>query len=78
MHFISVVAAAGLALLFFTLRRNKKTTEKVVVEKIQPIKTAFSVDEIQGFVSDKEMFYQMVESKIAEFLQYKFSITIII
>lgn len=74
MHFIGAVSVVGLALLFFTLKRNKKPTEEVIVEKVQPIKKEFSVNEIQDFISNKELFYQKMESKIAEFLQYKFSL----
>lgn len=73
-HFIGIVSLAGLALLFFTLRRNKKPTEEIVVEKIQPIKKDFSLEEVQNFINNKELFYQKMESKIAEFLEFKFSL----
>ena len=73
-HFIGTVFLAGLALLFFTLKRNKKPIEEEVVTVVKPIKKEFSVNEIQDFVSNKELFYQKMESKIAEFLQHKFSL----
>ncbi|MES2863264.1 MAG: BatD family protein [Bacteroidota bacterium] len=73
MHFIGAVSLTGFALLFFTLKRNKKTLEEVVTE-INPIKKEFSVNEIQDFITNKELFYQKMEEKIAAFLQYKFSL----
>jgi hypothetical protein len=74
MHFIGAVSVAGLALLFFTLKRNKKPVEEVVVVESQPIKKEFSVNEIQDFISNKELFYQKMEVKIAEFLEHKFAL----
>jgi hypothetical protein len=74
MHFIGAVAAGGLALLFFTLKRNKKPSEEEVIVEEEPIKKDFSVTEIQEFISNKELFYQKMEGKIAEFLQHKFSL----
>jgi hypothetical protein len=73
-HFIGAVAASGLALLFFTLKRNKKPTEEEVVIVEKPIKKEFSVNEIQDFITHKELFYQKMENKIAEFLEHKFSL----
>ena len=74
MHFIGAVAAGGFALLFFTLKRNKKPIEEEVVTFAKPIKKDFSVTEVQDFINNKELFYQKMEVKIAEFLQYKFSL----
>ncbi len=74
MHFIGAVSLAGLALLFFTLKRNKKPIEEEVVVESKPMEKAFSVNEIQDFISNKELFYQKMEVKIAEFLQHKFSL----
>lgn len=74
MHFIGTVAVGGLALLFFTLKRNKKPSEEEVIVEEEPIKKDFSVTEIQEFISNKELFYQKMEGKIAEFLQHKFSL----
>jgi hypothetical protein len=69
-QFIGVVLLAGLTLLFFTLKRNKKTVE----EEVKPIKKEFFVIELQDFISNKELFYQKMEIKISEFLHYKFSL----
>jgi hypothetical protein len=74
MHFIGAVAAGGLALLFFTLKRNKKPIEEEVVSVEKPVKKEFSVTEIQDFITNKELFYQKMEVKIAEFLEHKFSL----
>ncbi|CAM4441919.1 BatD family protein [Flavobacterium terrigena] len=74
MHFIGAVSLAGFALLFFALKRNKKTVEEEVVTEVKPVKKDFSVTEIQDFISNKELFYQKMEVKIAEFLQHKFSL----
>ena len=74
MHFIGTVSVAGLALLFFTLRNNKKPIEEEVVLVEKPQKKEFSVAEIQDFISNKELFYQKMEAKIAEFLEHKFAL----
>ena len=74
MHFIETVSLAGLALLFFTLKRNKKTIEEEVATEMKPVKQDFSVNEIQDFIQNKELFYQKMEVKIAEFLEHKFSL----
>ena len=74
MHFIGTVAVGGLALLFFTLKRNEKPTEEEIVIIEKPIKKEFSVIEIQDFITNKELFYQKMEVKIAEFLEHKFSL----
>ncbi len=73
MHFIGSVAVAGLALLFFTLRKNKKPTDAVILKE-KPVKKEFYVTEIQDFISNKELFYQKMELKIAEFLEHKFAL----
>lgn len=73
-HFIGAVSLTGLALLFFALKRNKKPVEEEVVTEVKPIKKEFSVNEIQDFITDKELFYQKMEVKIAEFLEHKFSL----
>jgi hypothetical protein len=74
MHFIGAVAAGGLALLFFTLKRNKKPIEEEVVSVEKPVIKEFSVTEIQDFITNKELFYQKMEVKIADFLEHKFSL----
>ena len=74
MHFIGAVSIVGLALLFFTLKRNKKPEEEVVVAEVKTVKKEFSVNEIQDFISNKELFYQKMEVKIAEFLEHKFAL----
>lgn len=73
-HFIGTVALAGMMLLFFTLKRHKKPIEEEDVITEKPVKKEFSVTDIQDFISNKELFYQKMELKIAEFLQYKFSL----
>jgi hypothetical protein len=42
--------------------------------EVKPIKKEFTVNEIQDFITDKELFYQKMEAKIAEFLEHKFSL----
>ena len=73
-HFIGAVSLAGLALLFFTLKKNKKQIEEKIIIEEKPIKKEFSVNEIQDFITNKELFYQKMEAKISEFLQHKFSL----
>jgi hypothetical protein len=73
-HFVSLVALAGLALLFFTLKRNKSDAIQEVITEIKPVKKDFSVNDIQNYMTDKELFYQKMELKIASFLAYKFGI----
>lgn len=74
-HFVGVVSLAGLALLFFALRKNKKPIEEMpIFVEHKAVKKDFSVNEIQDFISNKELFYQQMESKIAEFLQHKFAL----
>lgn len=72
-HFIGVVGVAGFALLFFTLKRNNKP-EKEVITEIKPVQKEFSVLEIQDFTNNKDLFYQKMETKIAEFLAHKFAL----
>jgi hypothetical protein len=74
MHFIVAVSVAGLALLFFTLKRNNKPIEEEVVIVEKPVKKEFSVTEIQDFIENKELFYQKMEVKISEFLEHKFAL----
>jgi hypothetical protein len=73
-HFVSLVALAGLALMFFTLKRNKSDAIQEVITEIKPVKKDFSVNDIQNYMTDKELFYQKMELKIASFLAYKFGI----
>lgn len=74
MHFIGAVSLGGIVLLFFALKRNKKPVSEEVVVKEKPIKKEFSVAEIQDFITNKELFYQKMEVKIAAFLEHKFSL----
>ena len=73
-HFIGLVSLAGLALLFFTLKRNNKPVEEEVIVESKPILKEFSINEIQDFITNKELFYQKMEQGISEFLQHKFSL----
>lgn len=74
LHFIGGVTLAGLALLFFTLKRNKSAVPETVITEIKPEKKEFSVNDMQQFITNKEVFYQKMELKIAEFLEYKFGL----
>lgn len=74
MHFIGLVSLAGLALLFFTLKKDKKEREEVVETEIKPVKKEFSINDIQEFTTNKELFYQKMEAKIYAFLHHKFSL----
>ena len=60
--------------MFFTLKKNKKPIEEKIIIEEKPIKKEFSVNEIQDFITNKELFYQKMEVKIAEFLEHKFSL----
>ena len=73
-HFIGVVSLTGLALLFFTLKRNKKPVDEEVKAEVKLVKKEFSVNEIQDFITNKELFYQNMEAKIVAFLEHKFSL----
>jgi hypothetical protein len=74
LQFIGCVTLAGLALLFFLLKRNKPIVNEEVITEIQPTKKEFSVYDMQQFIADKEVFYQEMELKINAFLQYKFGL----
>ena len=74
LQFIGCVTLAGLALLFFLLKRNKPIVNEEVITEIQPTKKEFSVNDMQQFIADKEVFYQEMELKINAFLQYKFGL----
>ena len=74
MHFIGGVTLAGLTLLFFALKRNKSETDEEVKTEIKSVKKDFSVNDIQIYLTEKEVFYQKMELKIAEFLEYKFGL----
>ena len=74
LQFIGCVTLAGLALLFFLLKRNKPIVNEEVITEIQPTKKEFSVKDMQQFIADKEVFYQEMELKINAFLQYKFGL----
>ena len=74
LQFIGCVTLAGLALLFFLLKRNKTVVNDEAKTEIQPTKKDFSVNDMQQFISNKEVFYQEMELKINAFLQYKFGL----
>lgn len=74
LQFIGCVTLAGFALLFFLLKRNKPIVNEEVITEIQPTKKEFSVNDMQQFIADKEVFYQEMELKINAFLQYKFGL----
>ena len=74
MHFIGGVTLAGLTLLFFALKRNKSETDEEVKTEIKSVKKDFSVNDMQQFITNKEVFYQEMELKINAFLHYKFGL----
>lgn len=74
LQFIGCVTLAGLALLFFLLKRNKTVVNDKAITEIQPTKKDFSVIDMQQFISNKEVFYQEMELKINAFLNYKFGL----
>lgn len=74
LHFIGCVTLAGLALLFFTLKRNKSAIPETVITEIKPEKKEFSVNDMQQFITNKEVFYQEMELKMNAFLHYKFGL----
>ena len=74
LQFIGCVTLAGLALLFFLLKRNKTVVNDDAKTEIQPTKKDFSVIDMQQFISNKELFYQKMELKINAFLNYKFGL----
>ena len=74
LHFIGIIILAGLALLFVTLKRNKSTAAEVEITEIKQEKKEFSINDIQQFITNKELFYQEMELKINAYLQYKFGL----
>ncbi|WP_353170410.1 BatD family protein [Flavobacterium sp.] len=74
MHFIGGVTLVGLTLLFFALKRNKSETDEEVKTEIKSVKKDFSVNDIQIYLTEKEVFYQKMELKINAFLHYKFGL----
>ena len=74
LQFIGCVTLAGLALLFFLLKRNKTVVNDEAKTEIQPTKKDFSVNDMQQFISNKEVFYQEMELTINAFLNYKFGL----
>ena len=60
-----------MALLFFLLKRNKTVVNDEAKTEIQPTKKDFSVNDMQQFISNKEVFYQEMELKINAFLHEK-------
>ena len=74
LQFIGCVTLAGLALLFFLLKRNKTVVNDEAKTEIQPTKMDFSVNDMQQFIADKEVFYQEMELTINAFLNYKFGL----
>jgi hypothetical protein len=73
-HFIVAVTVSGLALLFLTLRKNKKPIKEEIVVENKSKEKEFSVAEIYDYITNKELFYQHMEMKLAEFLKLKFSL----
>ena len=74
LHYIGSLILVGLALLFVTLKRNKSTAAEVEITEIKHEKKEFSVNDMQQFITNKELFYQEMELKINAFLQYKFGL----
>ncbi|PHX62233.1 MAG: hypothetical protein CK517_01375 [Flavobacteriales bacterium] len=74
LQFIGCVTLAGLALLFFLLKRNKTVVNDDAKTEIQLTKKDFSVNDMQQFIADKEVFYQEMELTINAFLNYKFGL----
>ena len=74
LQFIGCVTLACLALLFFLLKRNKTVVNDDAKTEIQPTKKDFSVNDMQQFISNKEVFYQEMELTINAFLNYKFGL----
>jgi hypothetical protein len=74
LHFIGIIILAGLALLFVTLKRNKSTAAEVEITEIKQEKKEFSINDIQQFITNKEVFYQEMELNICAFLHYKFGL----
>ena len=74
LYFIGCVTLVGVALLFFTLKRNKSVVSETLITEIKPEKKEFSVNDMQQFITNKEVFYQEMELKINTFLHYKFGL----
>ena len=60
--------------MFFLLKRNKTVVNDDAKTEIQPTKKDFSVNDMQQFISNKEVFYQEMELTINAFLNYKFGL----
>jgi hypothetical protein len=73
-HFIGCVTLVGSALLFFMLKRNQSDVTEAIITEIKPEKKEFSVNDMQQFITNKEVFYQEMELKMNVFLHYKFGL----
>ncbi|WP_353151743.1 BatD family protein [Flavobacterium sp.] len=73
-HFIGCVTLVGSALLFFILKRNQSDVSEAIITEIKPEKKEFSVNDMQQFITNKEVFYQEMELKMNAFLLYKFGL----
>ena len=73
-HFIGCVTLVGSALLFFMLNRNQSDVSEAIITEIKPEKKEFSVNDMQQFITNKEVFYQEMELKMNAFLLYKFGL----
>lgn len=73
-HFIGCVTLVGSALLFFMLKRNQSDVSEAIITEIKPEKKEFSVNDMQQFITNKEVFYQEMELKMNAFLHYKFGL----
>lgn len=74
LYFIGCVTLVGVALLFVTLKRNKSVVSETLITEIKSEKKEFSVNDMQQFITNKEVFYQEMELKINTFLHYKFGL----
>jgi len=73
-HFIGCVTLVGSALLFFMLKRNQSDVSEAIITEMKPEKKEFSVNDMQQFITNKEVFYQEMELKMNAFLLYKFGL----
>lgn len=73
-HFIGCVTLVGSVLLFFMLKRTKLDVSEAIITEIKPEKKEFSVNDLQQFIANKEVFYQEMELKMNAFLYYKFGL----
>lgn len=73
-HFIGCVTLVGSALLFFMLKRNQSDVSEAIITEMKPEKKEFSVNDMQQFITNKEVFYQEMELKMNTFLLYKFGL----